>query len=76
MSCVDPSLKVPVAFNCTLPPEFTEGFGGVIVMLLSVAGVTVNDAESETAPDVAVAEQVPGLTADAMALALTVQTDV
>jgi hypothetical protein len=76
MSCVDPSLKVPVAFSCMLPPEFTEGFGGVIVMLLRVAGVTVNAAESETAPEVAVAEHVPELTADARALALTVHTEI
>ena len=76
MSCVEPSLNVPVAFSCTLPPEFTEGFGGVIVILLRVAGVTVSDAEPEVAPDVAVAEHVPALTADAMALALTVQTEV
>src|SRR5262249_62412476 len=74
MSCVEPSLKVPVAFNWRLPPVLTEGLGGVIVIPVSVAAVTVSVAEPETEPDVAVAEHVPVLTADATAFAFTVQT--
>jgi hypothetical protein len=72
---VDPSLKVPVAVNCRLPPEFTEGFGGVIVMDFSVAAVTTILADPEIAPEVAVAAQLPGATAATRAVAETLHTE-
>jgi len=75
MSWLEPSLKLPVAFNCTLPPEQTEGFGGVSVIPVKVAAVTVRVADAEILPEVAVAMQVPVLTAVAIALALTEHTE-
>src|ERR1700722_13671676 len=40
--CVVPSLKVPVAVNCCVPPFGTEGFAGVTAIDTSVAAVTVS----------------------------------
>jgi hypothetical protein len=40
--CVVPSLKVPVAANCCVPPFETEGFAGVTAIDTSVAAVTVS----------------------------------
>src|SRR6202030_3411595 len=40
--CVVPSLKVPVAVNCCVPPFGTDGFAGVTAMDTSVAAVTVS----------------------------------
>ena len=39
--CVVPSLKVPVAVNCCVPPFGTDGFAGVTATDTSVAAVTV-----------------------------------
>jgi hypothetical protein len=73
--CVEPSLKLPTAINCTALPEFTDGLGGVIVIPVSVAAVIVKLAEAVTLPEVAVILQLPVLTAVARAAALTVQTE-
>ena len=40
-TCVLPSEKVPVAVSCGVVPLATEELGGVIVIDLSVAAVTV-----------------------------------
>lgn len=40
--CVLPSLKVPVAVNCTLVPLATDVFGELIVIDCRVAAVTVS----------------------------------
>ena len=40
--CVVPSLNVPVAVNCCVPPFETEGFAGVMAIDTSVAAVTVS----------------------------------
>jgi hypothetical protein len=53
-SCVDPSLYVPVACNCTDVPSAIDGFDGVIVTDTSVAGVIVIDVEADVVPYVPV----------------------
>ena len=40
--CVVPSLKVPVAVNCWVPPFGTDGFAGVTATDTSVAAVPVS----------------------------------
>lgn len=37
-----PSVKVPVAVNCSMSPLAIEGFAGVTLIDTSAAGVTVN----------------------------------
>ena len=51
--CVVPSLKVPVAVNCCVPPFGTEGFAGVTAIDTSVAAVTVSVVLPEMLPEVA-----------------------
>jgi hypothetical protein len=58
-SCVLPSVKVPVAANCWLPPFGTVGFTGVIVRRASAAGVTFKVALPEIKPDHALIVVVP-----------------
>ena len=48
--CVDPSVYVPVAVSCRVVPFASEGFGGVIVIAVRVAAVTVTGVESESPP--------------------------
>lgn len=65
---------MPVAVSWRLPPELTDGFGGVIVIDDNVAGVTVRVEDPETAPELALAVQLPVPTAFTIAAALTVHT--
>ncbi len=53
-SCVLPSVKVPVAVNCSIVPGAIEGFAGLIEIDTRVALVTVRIEEPETEPEVAV----------------------
>src|SRR5262249_34246892 len=69
-SCVVPSLKVPVALNCFVPPTVTVGFGGVTAIDWSTTAVTVSVVEPETAPLVALIVLVPAFTAVASPVAL------
>ena len=48
--CVLPSLKVPVAVNCTVVPFAIEVFGALMVIDCNVAAVTVNTKEFEVMP--------------------------
>jgi hypothetical protein len=47
-SSVVPSEKTPVAVSCTLVPLAIEGFGGVIVIDVRVAAVTVTVVDPDT----------------------------
>ena len=60
-SWVLPSEKVPVAVSCTVVPLAIGGFGGVIVIDVSVAGVTVTVVVPDTParPAVIVAPPTP-----------------
>src|SRR4029077_14123525 len=59
-SCVELSVKVPVAVNCSVSPLAMLGFGGVTAMDTSVAAVTVSVAAGETTrPEEAVMLVVP-----------------
>lgn len=58
MSCVVPSLKVPVAVNCCVPPGASEALAGVTAMDCSVAVVTASVAAGLTRP--VCAEPEPG----------------
>jgi hypothetical protein len=49
-SCVDPSLKVPMAENCCVPPGAIEEVGGEIAMDLIVALVMVRGTPGLTTP--------------------------
>lgn len=53
MSCVELSVKVPVALNCWDVPAASVGFLGVTSIDASAAAVTVREVEMETLPDVA-----------------------
>jgi hypothetical protein len=59
MSCLLPSLKVPVAVNCWLVPSAIDGVAGVIASDTSAAEVTVSFVDPVTDPDVAVMVAVP-----------------
>jgi hypothetical protein len=72
MFCVELSLYVPVAVNCSVPPAVTEGFTGVTVMDTSVAAVTVSVVLPEIAPLVADIVVPPAFNADAKPAALIV----
>jgi hypothetical protein len=50
---VEPSLYVPVAVNCCVPPAAREAEDGVTEIALSVAPVTVSAAEPVIDPEVA-----------------------
>lgn len=54
MSIVLPSSSVPVAWYCTVLPEFVESSAGVIAIDFRFATVTVTVVEPLMAPDVAV----------------------
>src|SRR5215472_13720565 len=60
-SWVVPSEKTPCAVSCTVVPLAIEGFGGVIVIEVSVAAVTVTVADPETPAWVAVMVSMPSL---------------
>jgi hypothetical protein len=51
--CVLPSLYVPVAVNCCVPPAATDGLAGVTAIDTSVGAVTVRPVEPLMEPDVA-----------------------
>jgi hypothetical protein len=74
-----PSLKLPMAVNCWEPPEATLESLGVIVMEVSSALVTVNDAVPTLPANSAVMVAVPGAIPFANplvpAVSLTVATD-
>jgi hypothetical protein len=60
-SCVVPSEYVPVALICCVEPSATDGFGGVTVIELKVAELTVKGRNPETPFNVAetVADPIP-----------------
>ncbi len=72
MFCVELSLYVPVAVNCSVPPAATDGFTGVTAMDTSVAAVTVSVVLPEIAPLVALMVVPPAFSADAKPAALIV----
>ena len=51
--CVVPSVYVPVAVNCCVPPLAIDGFADVTAIDTSVAAVTVSVVLPETVPEVA-----------------------
>src|SRR6185503_14025557 len=58
-----PSLKVPVAVNCWIPPMPIEGFAGVTARDCNAGGgVTVSTVEPVTEPEVALIVVVPAAT--------------
>ena len=59
MSCIEPSVKVPVAVNCCVRPTGIEGIAGVIAIDTNVAGVTVKLVEPVIEPEVAMTLAVP-----------------
>jgi hypothetical protein len=73
--CVEESVNVPVAVNCTVPPSGTVGASGDTAIDTSVAGVTVNEAEPDTDPSVALIVDVPVVSAVAVPVAAIVATD-
>ena len=56
---VELSVYVPVAVNCWVVPSVMLGLSGVIAIDTSVAAVTVNPVEPETAPSAALIVAVP-----------------
>src|ERR1700676_3175103 len=72
--CVVPSLNVPVAVNCCVPPFVTEGFAGVTAMDTSVAAVTVSVVLPVMLLEAAWIVVVPAPTAVAKPAALIVAT--
>jgi hypothetical protein len=63
--CVELSLYVPVAVNCSVFPATTDGLTGVTAMDTSVAAVTVSVVLPTIPPLVAEIELVPAFSADA-----------
>jgi len=61
-SCVLPSLNVPIAVNCWVVPNATEGFGGVTAIDCSVAPVIAKPPEPLTLPNVATTVTAPAPT--------------
>ena len=59
MSCVEPSVYVPVASNCWVRPLAMLGLAGVSVMRSSTAAVTVSVVVPVRLPSVAVIDEVP-----------------
>ena len=59
-SCVELSLKVPVAVNCLVAPAGIKLARGAMVIDTSVAPVTVTAAVPDMVPDVAVMVELPG----------------
>jgi len=75
--CVVPSLKVPVAVNCCVPPFGTDGFAGVTAIDTRVAGVTVSVVLPLTPPELAwmVVEPVPAAVAKPAVLIVATVTE-
>jgi hypothetical protein len=75
--CVVPSLKVPVAVNCWVPPFETVGFAGVTAIDTRVAGVTVRVVLPLTPPELAwiVVEPVPAVVARPAVLIVATVTE-
>lgn len=61
-SCVEPSVKVPVAVNCWFAPAGTDGLSGDTMIEAKTAGVTDNVAVPLIAPEVAEIVVVPTFT--------------
>lgn len=59
ISCVELSVKVPIAVNCCAVPTASIGFLGVTSMETSDIAVTVSEVDPETLPKVAVTVVVP-----------------
>ena len=59
-SCVELSLKVPVAVNCLVASSGIEEFAGVIANETRVAVLTVTEVLAETVPEVTVMVELPG----------------
>ena len=72
ISCVLPSVKMPVAMNCCVVPSGIEGIAGVTAMETRTAGETIKVAEPEIAPTVAVIPVLPMAPLVANPCALTV----
>jgi len=72
MSCVLPSVKVPVAANCSVVPRGIVGIAGVMAMETKVAAVTVKVEEPAmpTAAAAIVVWPVEALVASPLALAV------
>jgi hypothetical protein len=71
-SCMLPSVKVPLAVNCSICPVAIEGFAGVMANETSAAGLTVTLADPVMLPEVAVTIALPTLAASASPELLTV----
>ena len=63
MSCVELSLKVPVAVNCLVALFGMDEFAGAIASDTNVAVVTVTEVLADTVPEVTLTVDVPGPTA-------------
>lgn len=75
--CVLPSLKVPIAVNCSLEPMFNEPDGALTAIDCSVAEVTVSTIAFETTPLwVALTVVVPPVSPVAKPVAVIVATAV
>lgn len=57
--CVVPSVKVPVAVNCSIVPSGIDTLPGATEIEVRIADVTVRFVWPETLPDVAVIVTVP-----------------
>jgi hypothetical protein len=57
--CVLPSLYVPVAANCCVPPNEIDGYAGVTAIDISTGGLIVRLVDPIIAPSVAVTLVVP-----------------
>jgi hypothetical protein len=75
MSCVLPSVKVPVALNCSVVPRGMVGIAGVMARETNVAGVTVRVDEPAMLAAVAVMVVCPVEALVATPLTLTFATD-
>jgi hypothetical protein len=73
-SCVELSLKVPVAANCFVALFGIEEFAGIITSETSVAVVTVTEVLADTVPDTTLIVDVPGPTATPNPFASIVKT--
>ncbi len=75
MFCVLPSVKVPVAANCSVVPRAMDGIAGVMAIETNAAGVTVKVDEPPTLAAAAVIMVWPVDTLVASPLALVMATD-
>src|SRR5947208_2481775 len=74
-SCVEASLKVPVAVYCTGVPTLTFEFAGVTAMLDNVALLTVREVVPVMPPDFAVIVTVPNFLPCAKPVGLMLTTE-